>query len=419
MNEPPPPPAPLPLGAARALAGRLLGRLERVEAALRLAVTGGLRRMDPRVDPVELLATAHDAAPLLAAFVGAPRVAAVLHASAQEARVRFEDGSQATLTVLPSEEDVAVAQVQRTGPPAHVAELERRARDRGLSWAGTRLLDPQGLPLPLAEEADLYAALGLPCPPPERRGRAPRAGEPVPPVGMAEIQGVAGLYVRGGGGRYGVPELAARAAREGYAWALLLAEEVGGEGLEAFAGALGAWNDQGQPPRLLGAAVLPIDASGALLDPRPAGLPLLGVARLAAVGPAAVGPASAGERLTAAARDPRVDLLSLAPPPGTPHGLSLPPEALLPALAAGGPCLLVPPPPLHALPEPGLLEALGAAGLPALLSAEARDLVGVDDLILTVGLARRAGLPAALVRNALAPERAARALARGPRGAAP
>lgn len=415
-----PPPVPLSLGPARALAGRLLSRLEREPAALRLALCGAARRMQPLVERVDLLATAHEVGPLVEAFVSAPRVTDLVERGERHAWVRFEDGSEARLDVLADEADVPAAWIARTGPPAHVEALRERARARGLAWEGHRLLRG-GSPLPLEEEADLYAALGLAYVCPERRGALLGAVAPDDPIAMRAVRGAAGLYVRGGGGRYALEEMAARAAREGYGWGIAVHEGTAAADLEAFAAHLQAWNDAPEPAlRLLGAVVLPIDAAGAVHDPRPPDLAplLLGLAVLAAPPPAAPpGGTLSTERLVRAAADVRVDLLSVRPWEAPAAGAPAPrldAERLARALAQAGVPLWMPPPPRIPEPEPALLEAAAAHGARVLLSCEARDLVGVDDLILSVGLARRAGLTEALVLNALAPERVgAAALRRG------
>ena len=94
----------------------------------------------------------------------------------------------------------------------------------------------------------------------------------------------------------------------------------------------------------------------------------------------------------------RADALCIDPPCAPPEGRVL--EEVLAALARSGAALAVRPPPSHLQPEPQVLERALAAGVPLLLLADARDLVGLDDLVLAVGLARRAGATAAQVLNA-------------------
>jgi hypothetical protein len=313
----------VPLGLARAAAVRLLARLEREPAALRLAVGGEVRRMAPWVSRLELVASGHATEPLLDALARAPRVAAVLERSSTRVLVRLADGLDVVLDVLPDEDAV-----------------ERR----------------------LAAEGQ----------PPER----PCASDL---VRMADCLGIAGLHTKDAGGRYGADEMAARAEREGYAWALL-------------------------PPCSAAPASETLHVLGAReveVGVEPHRLPGGDEWLLAAPAPSLCADGRAATRaLVAALAGGAVDA---AVPRGVGvHGAGTPYDAaaLAAALKDAGAALGVAPPPRHAEPEPGLLEAALAAGVPLLLLADARDLVGVDDLALAVGLARRAGARAGDVLNA-------------------
>jgi hypothetical protein len=354
----------VPLGQARAAAARLLGRLERSDQALRLAVTGAVRRMEPWVARVDLLATAHAAEPLLAEAAAAPAVAETLARTQATLEVRLKDGVHVRFEVLEDEARFGAALARSTGPERHVADLVSRARTRGLSWEGDRLLRG-GVPQDCPEEADVYALLGLPWCPPERRGRADvTTPPPADLVTMADLVGVAGLHTNAGAGRYSLSEMAARAAREGYAWALAFATPD----------ACAAWTPEPEAPL----ALIPASESWSAEDEE---------AWVVAV------PA------TGLAGDPRADVVLLrSPPEGTPE---FDVARLLDGLVASGAALGIAPPPRHPLPEPALLEAAAARGVPVMLFADAHDLVSLDDAVLVTGLARRGGLPRGLVLNAL------------------
>ncbi len=393
-NPPSPAPAPavVPLGVARAAAARLLGRLERSDSALRLAVAGETRRMAPWVGRLDLLATAHEAGPLLDALEKAPRVAAVLARGERSVEVRLEDGLGVRLEVLADEAEFGPALVRATGPAAYVGLLEARAQALGLAWKGHTLWEGRER-LSLWEEAEVYERLGLERPAPERRERALPGAEIVEPVAMTEIRGAAGLYVKPGGGRYGLEEMAARAQREGYAWSLLVAPAGEAPKVKQAEEALARWNDDAEtraPGRL--ALEVALDAPRQLAAPGP----LL----LAA---SADADAARSAALLAAAEDPRYDALWWRPPPAPPRSSEKASDLrpLLDLLVRTGAALAVSPPPHHPRPEPGLLEAALARGVPLLLLAEARDLVGIDDLVLSVGLARRAGARREQVLNTL------------------
>ncbi|MFM8980533.1 MAG: hypothetical protein ACKOSS_08730 [Planctomycetia bacterium] len=380
--EPAPPAPGVPLGTARAEAARLLGRLERNASALRLAVAGATRRMAPRVERLDLLATAHEAAPLLEALASAPRVRAVRGRSAQHVEVELDAGLGVRLEVLPDEQDFVPALVRATGPQAHVQWLEARAHACGLAWQGHALEGPQGR-LALLEEDDLYAALGLERPVPERREAWLPGMEAGAPLAMQEVCGVSGVAVREAGGRYPLADVAGRAAREGYAWLLAtLPRGCEAGAASALAQAAAACHDAGadRAPVRLSREQAPGDlpAPGDPLALRLLRAPWAGAAQALALAP--------------------VDALLVDPPGEAPAEPVL--AGVLAALARHGTALAVRPPPHHPQPEPQVLERALAAGVPLLLQADAHDLVGLDDLVLCVGLARRAGATAPQVLNA-------------------
>lgn len=382
------PPAPtlsrVPLGLARAAAARMLGRLERSESVLRLAVAGDVRRMSPWVERVDLLATVHEAAPAIEQAASAPAVAELLERADTVLRVRLTDGVEVRLEVLTDEPRFGAALLRQTGPADHVAALANRARERGLVWAVDRLLRG-GVEQACPEESDVYDLLGLPWCPPERRGFA-EVSTPPPPdlVSMADLRGVAGLHTNAGGGRYSLPEMAARAAREGYAWALAFASEAECD----------VWRpDPEAPLALVRAREIPCGNAPLVVPPGDEDAWVV-----AAPAPDLPG-ASFTPPALAAIRDPRVDVVLLRSPLGVGSELDVP--GLVAALGDSGMALGIPPPPRHPEPEPDLLEAAGEAGIPVLLCADARDLVSLDDAVLVAGLARRAGLARGNVLNAL------------------
>jgi DNA polymerase (family X) len=380
--SPPPSGPPVPLGAARAAAARLLARLERNENALRLAVAGEVRRMAPWVQRLELLATAHEPAPLLDALAEAPRVAAVLARAERDVALRLEDGLEVHLRVLEDEDAFGSALLAATGPEPFVDLLRARAAAHGLTWRSDALRRG-GEALPLPDEAQVFEVLGLdPMPPEQRDTHAPGAHVETL-LTMPEVLGAAGLHARPGRGRYPLADMAARAAREGYAWALVVAEGEDAAGLATLdeAAAQQGAVDESVPTRL---AVLRRDGA-----PQPKGALRLAAAPLDASLERALAVVEGTDALWLSAGDaPDAE----APTPGAQ-------TRLLDRLARTGAALVVPPPPRHLRPEPDLLCAALERGVPLLLWADAHDLVALDDLVLAVGLARRAGARAEQVLN--------------------
>src|SRR5206468_11180327 len=86
--------------------------------------------------------------------------------------VRLSDGLTASLKVVPAEEFPAALLVF-TGSEEHVGELQERARALGLELSERGLFRAKGSArLPVASEAEIYAALGLGYVEPElREGR--------------------------------------------------------------------------------------------------------------------------------------------------------------------------------------------------------------------------------------------------------
>jgi DNA polymerase (family 10) len=111
-----------------------------------------------------------------------------------------------------------VALWRATGSAEHVAEVVHRARTRGFSFAGDELRGPDGARLPIADERELYAALGLDLVPPELReglGEVDAAGAHRLPslVDVQDIRGVLHCHSQYSDGKATIAEMA-RAARE-------------------------------------------------------------------------------------------------------------------------------------------------------------------------------------------------------------
>ncbi len=371
------------LDAGRRAATRVLDRLQREPSALRLSVVGDVRRMAPLVERVDLLATAHDDAALLEAFVTLPCTGRLLSRDAGSATTRWETGVPVRLEVV-AEEAFAARHLFRTGPPAHVAAVVAAAAARGLT------LDEDGLcrdgaPVALDDETALYRALDLPWVAPERREAPEALGEDAADlVAAADVRGVAGLLA----GAAAADAMAARAAAEGYGWAVVVGggpgrAQAGPEGFRRFAGALLVATPGGG-----------VRAAG---DPESADLVL-----------GHVEGAAAGEDVTASllalAADPRVDALRF--PPGDTvllgrRGPSYDADRVLDACVAHGVAAAP-----SGLPHRRTLDlawhgSARARGLRLLPWVDAHDSEGVDQALWALADARRGGWPRRRVLTAL------------------
>ncbi|MFD0258715.1 DNA polymerase/3'-5' exonuclease PolX [Kitasatospora indigofera] len=151
------------IDVATALAEDVVAALSAVPGCIRCAYAGSLRRMRETAGDIDVLATAEDSAPLMAAFTALPYVAEVVVAGATKTSVRTAEGVQVDLRVVPPE-DWGAALVYFTGSKAHNIRLRRMAVEAGLKLSeyGLFRAGPDGEKLVSASEEEVYAALGLP-----------------------------------------------------------------------------------------------------------------------------------------------------------------------------------------------------------------------------------------------------------------
>ncbi|MFF2081271.1 DNA polymerase/3'-5' exonuclease PolX [Kitasatospora sp. NPDC058162] len=164
------------LDAATDLAEQLVEAISAVPGCTRCAYAGSLRRMRETVGDIDVLATAADSAPLMAALTGLPYVAEVIGSGPTKTSVRTTGGIQVDLRVVP-EEDWGAALVYFTGSKAHNIKLRTRAVRAGLKLSEYGLFEVDGdageasggAKVVSATEEEVYAALGLPWIPPTLR----------------------------------------------------------------------------------------------------------------------------------------------------------------------------------------------------------------------------------------------------------
>ncbi len=159
----------LSLGEALPLAERLLTSLRRATDAVERADLGGsLRRMQETIGDIDLLCASRQPAQVLDAFVGLPEVARVLWRGDTKASIVTRAGVQIDLMVLPPPAYGSLLQ-HFTGDKQHNIHLRRLAEERGWSLSEYGFSRGGGAPEPLADEREVYAALGLDWMPPELR----------------------------------------------------------------------------------------------------------------------------------------------------------------------------------------------------------------------------------------------------------
>jgi DNA polymerase (family 10) len=154
---------------ADGLVAELVGELHDIPGVERLEVAGSLRRRRATIGDLDLLAAVRDPASVIAAVDRLPAVDRVLSAGTDKSSILLRDGPQVDLMVCPPEA-WGTHLVHFTGSAAHNVALRGRALDRGLSLSekGFKVVETGELLLE-ADEADVYARLGLAWVPPELR----------------------------------------------------------------------------------------------------------------------------------------------------------------------------------------------------------------------------------------------------------
>lgn len=173
------------LGDVEHQANALLEWIKAGPGVQRASLGGSVRRMRETVADVDIIASAKDPAPVFEHFLKFPQVAEPMSSGESKASVRLKETDlQVDLRVLP-DEDFASALHHFTGSKAHHIRLRSLAMEKGLTiseWGvfrmgdggaerkkGTAKHEGAEEKLPIKEEKDLYALLGMQYVPPELR----------------------------------------------------------------------------------------------------------------------------------------------------------------------------------------------------------------------------------------------------------
>ncbi|AUY48596.1 helix-hairpin-helix domain-containing protein [Streptomyces sp. CB01881] len=241
------------LDAATEQAEQIVAAIAAVPGCTRCAYAGSLRRMRETVGDIDVLATAEDSAPLMAALTELPYVAEVIVRGPTKTSVRTAKGIQVDLRVVP-EEDWGAALLYFTGSKAHNIKLRTMAVRTGLKLSEYGLFEvanagngdssgngestegeettqeaersasgANGAKVVSATEEEVYAALGLPwIAPPlrEDRGEIEAALRRELPelVTEADLRGDLHTHTDLTDGLAGLEEMIDTAAARGYAY---------------------------------------------------------------------------------------------------------------------------------------------------------------------------------------------------------
>jgi DNA polymerase (family 10) len=248
--------------------------LAKLEGVAEAAIAGSFRRGRETVGDIDFIVGAKNPAPVMDWFVALPEVREVTAHGSTKSSVRFDDGLQADLRVVPPEQ-FPFALHHFTGSKDHNVKMRQRALERGWSlseWglfekdaedqAGAsggkgRKLAVQGV----SSEADLFKALDLAFVPPElREGRdeieAAEAGKLPELVPMDALRGVFHNHTTASDGSASLEEMAAAAAERGWTYlgiadhskASFQANGLDEERLRAQLQAIREFNESGRSP---------------------------------------------------------------------------------------------------------------------------------------------------------------------------
>ncbi len=208
------------LGEMLPLARELVATFQSAAPMLaQLSYAGSLRRATPTVGNIDLVAAAAEPDQALNAFAALPHVALIETMHGGIALAQLHNGKQCSLHVALPEAWGAVLAL-RSGSAAHRARLQLLATERGLEL-DDRGLVRNGVLVPSPTEEAFYAALGLPCIPPELREdwgeiEAAQSGRLPQLIELRDLRADMHTHTEWSDGRGTVAEMAAAAVARGY-----------------------------------------------------------------------------------------------------------------------------------------------------------------------------------------------------------
>jgi len=208
---------------ADALVETLLEHMKPVDAIRQMEMAGSYRRGCETVGDLDLLIEAQDATAAMDRLQAFPGVVEVLAHGETKMSVRLESNMQIDLRVVPGESFGAAWQYF-TGSKEHNVAIRSRAKQLGLKvneWGVYRVEeDGQETYLVGRDEEDVYAALGLPCFPPEMREARNEFDwaeqGPLPElVTLDDIRGDLHMHTNASDGKVSLEEMVAAARARG------------------------------------------------------------------------------------------------------------------------------------------------------------------------------------------------------------
>ena len=212
-----------PLGTALPLAREIIAELGARSDAADLTAAGSVRRQEPTVGDVDIVCTSGEPGAVIAAFTGSGRAQAILAEGPTKASIWLEGGLQIDLRVLPAHLYGNLLQ-HFTGSREHNIQFRELAVRKNLRVSENGIVDlGDGRTITCREEAEVYAALGLPYIPPELRLgtgelEAARNGTLPNVVAVDDLRGDFHMHCTWSDGDDGLEAMIAACAARGYAY---------------------------------------------------------------------------------------------------------------------------------------------------------------------------------------------------------
>jgi DNA polymerase (family 10) len=219
---------------ARLAADRMVAHLRETAEIGDISVCGSLRRWKETIGDVDLLVASDAAAPIMAAFTGAPNVERILAHGETKSSVIVERGLQIDLRVVPPAA-FGAALLYFTGSKEHNVRLRGYALRKKLTlneYGLYRVGEEKGTPVASRTEEDIYAALGMDWIPPELRedhGEIDAALAHALPalVRVEDLRGDLHTHSDWTDGRDTLRDMVLRARDKGYAYVAVTDHSVG------------------------------------------------------------------------------------------------------------------------------------------------------------------------------------------------
>ena len=207
---------------AAAIAEPILAGLRALPQVSHAESAGSLRRARETVGDLDFLVASSEPKPIMDWFVAYPGVKEVTAHGETKSSVRFENGLQADLRVVPAEQ-FYFALHHFTGSKEHNVAMRHRALGRGLSMSewGFKSVDDKTIAPGAKNEEEVFQALGLPWIPPElREGNgeidAAEAGQLPKLVQLSDLRGVFHNHTTESDGDHTLDQMAAAAEAHGW-----------------------------------------------------------------------------------------------------------------------------------------------------------------------------------------------------------